>query len=168
MSQPTPPNAPAPGSHYQPATWAVLVIITLFVASAFAMLRAPAPAGPATTTSSVSSSTTSPHSSTTLPSKARVRVQVANGTKVANLARTFSQRLLTLGWDTLPPVNANSPAAATTIYFTPGYLWAAKEVATSLKVSRTMVQPLNGLTPVPGASADDVIVVLGPDVATQG
>ena len=34
-----------------------------------------------------------------------------------------------------------------------------------IKVSASAVQPLGGANPAPGASRDDVVVVLGPDVA---
>jgi LytR cell envelope-related transcriptional attenuator len=162
-----PPASPAPGSHYQPATAVMLVIVALFVGAAFLMLRTNPVSSPATTTTLVTTTTTS-HTTTTHPPKSRVRVQVANGTNTANLAHNNTQMLQTLGWDTLPPVNANSHVAATVIYFNPGYLWAAREIAASLKVNTSQIQPLNGLNPVAGANADDVIVVLGPDVAIQG
>lgn len=166
MTDAAPPPAPTPGSHYQPATAVMLVIVALFVGAAFLMLRAN-PASSPTTTTLVTTTTTS-HTTTTHPSKARVRVQVANGTNTANLARNNTQLLSTLGWDTLPPVNAANHVAATIIYFNPGFRWAAQEIAGSLKVSASSIQPLNGLAPVAGANADDVIVVLGPDVAIRG
>ena len=66
------------------------------------------------------------------------------------------------------PLNANNKVAATKIYFNPGYLWAAQEIAASVKVSKSAIQPLNGLNPVAGAAGDDVVVILGPDVAISG
>jgi hypothetical protein len=145
----------------------MLLIVALFVGAAFVMLRANPVSSPSVTTTLVTTTTT--HSGTTKhPPKSRVRVQVANGTSIAHLARTYTQRLQTLGWDTLPEVNANNKTAATVIYFNPGYLWAAREIASSIKVNNSAIQPLNGLTPVAGASSDDVIVILGPDVAIRG
>ncbi len=164
MSETTPSQAPSPGSHYQPATWVVLVIVLLFVLSAFAILRSHSPASSSPTTSTTTTTTAS-STSTTLPVRSRVRVQVANGTTVSNLARDFTQRLQTSGWDTLPPLNSTSKAAASVIYFTPGNLVAAREIAAELHLSNSAVQPLNGLTPVAGASNDDVILVIGPDLA---
>jgi len=46
-------------------------------------------------------------------------------------------------------------------------LWAAQDIASEIKVSTSSIQPLNGLNPVSGASGDDVIVILGPDVAIK-
>jgi hypothetical protein len=163
-----PPPAPTPGSHYQPATTVMLLIVVLFVAAAFLMLRANPPSSPTATTTVVTTTTTAHQTTTTHPPKARVRVQVANGTSTANLAHTYTQQLETLGWDTLPPVNANNKVAATVIYFNPGYRWAAQEIAASIKVKASAIKALNGLTPVSGASSDDVIVVLGPDLAIKG
>jgi hypothetical protein len=99
--------------------------------------------------------------------KSKVRVQVANGTTISGLARANTQQLMTFGWDTLPEVNGPK-VSKTTIYFNPGYQWAARQIAVELKLSPSVVQPLNGLRPVAGASSDDVIVILGPDSAIQG
>jgi hypothetical protein len=92
---------------------------------------------------------------------------VANGTHTTGLARTYTQQLMTYGWDTLPEVNGPT-VTKTEIYYNPGYLWAAKQLATEIKVSTSAAQPLNGLSPVTGASSDDVIIILGPDVAIKG
>jgi len=158
------------GSHYQPSLIVVLVIVVLFVGASFAVLRSNNASSPGVTTTTIgtsqSSTTTTVANSTVVP-KSKVRVQVANGTKTTGLARTVTQRLLTYGWDTLPGVNA-SAVSATVLYYNPGYLWAAKQLATEIGVSSSKVQPLNGLTPVPGASGDDVVIILGPDVAIQG
>lgn len=164
-----PPNeSPAPGSHYQPALSVVLIILVLFVATTFLMLRSSSPAAPGVPTSSNVTTTSKPGRSTssTVP-KAKVRVQVANGTLTSGLARTYTQQLMTLSWDTLPQLNA-ARVASTIVYYNPGFRWAAQEIATEIQASSSSIQPLNGLTPVPGASGDDVIVILGPDVALHG
>jgi hypothetical protein len=92
---------------------------------------------------------------------------VANGTHTTGLARTYTQQLMTFGWDTLPEVNG-STVSKTIIYYNPGYAWAAKQLANEIKVGASAIQPLNGLSPVKGASGDDVIIILGPDVAIKG
>jgi len=98
--------------------------------------------------------------------KNKVPVQVANGTGVSGLARTYTQQLEALNWDALPQLNGPK-VTATTIYYNPGFLWAAQEIAGEIKVSASAIQPLNGLNPVSGSSGDDVIVILGPDVAIK-
>lgn len=148
----------------------VLVILVVFVASAFLMLRSSKPGsatlGPNTTTTLA----TTPAKKSTTPktvAKAQVRVQVANGTTVTGLARSFTQQLLTFGWDTLP--QANGPqVSATVIYFNPGFQAAARTIAAELKFPASSVRPLNGASPVLGASSDDVIVLLGLNAAVTG
>lgn len=159
----------APGSHYQPALSVVLIILVLFVAATFLMLRSSGPKNPSAATSSTVTTPSSSTSSTTaaVVPKSQVRVQVANGTSVTGLARTYTQQLMTLGWDALPETNANK-VTSTIVYYNPGYKWAAQSIAASIKVGGSAVQPLNGLSPVAGSSGDDVIVILGPDVAIAG
>lgn len=168
MSQtPTPHEPPVPGSHYQPALSVVLIIVVLFIGSTFLMLRYNGPATTGSSTTLPTTTTTLHGTSTTVVSKAQVRVQVANGTTTAGLARTYTQQLQTLGWDTLPQVNA-ARVASTIVYYNPKFLWAAQQIASAIKVSSSAIHPLGGLRPVAGASGDDVIVILGPDVAIKG
>jgi hypothetical protein len=123
--------------------------------------------------SSSSSSTTLPPSETTTTlhhhtvPKSSVRVQVANGTNVPNLARGYSQELLTQGWNTLPSVNGPKEKA-TVVYFNPGFKWAAIQIADKIHAGLHSIQALNGQRPVPGASSDDVIVILGHNSANKG
>jgi hypothetical protein len=156
------------GSHYQPSLAVVLVILVLFVGATFVMLRnSGATPVSGTTTTTTTAAPTGPTTTTSLVAKSKVRVQVANGTTITGLARANTQQLMTFGWDTLPEVNGPT-TAKTIIYFNPGYQWAARQIAVELKLSTSAVQPLNGLRPVPGASSDDVIVLLGPDSAIKG
>jgi hypothetical protein len=148
-----------PGSHYQPALSVVLIIVVLFVAAAFLMIRYVNPASTSgTTTLPPSETTTTIHHHTV--AKSSVRVQVANGTTVPNLARTYSQELQTQGWNTLPGVNGPHEKS-TIVYFNPRFKWAAIQIAHKIGVGVHAVQALNGQRPVAGASSDDVIVILG-------
>ena len=168
-SSPTHHGATPPGSHFQPALSVVFVIIALFVGATFFMVRYVAPASPSSTTTTLASSTTTTKPHSTVVAKSRVPVQVANGTSITGLARTFTQHLMTLGWDTLPQVNALGPkVTATIIYFNPGFKWAAMQIANTIHVGANAVQALGGQTPVPGARSDDVIVILGPNAAIGG
>ena len=169
MSESSQPHhsATPPGSHYQPALSVVLIIVVLFVVAAFLMLRYVSPL------SSASTSTTLPPSETTTTlhhhtvAKSSVRVQVANGTTVSNLARGYSQELLTQGWNTLPGVNGPKETS-TIVYFNPGFKWAAIQIAKKIHVGIHSIRALNGQRPVAGASSDDVIVILGHNSANLG
>lgn len=146
----------------------MLVLVALFIVAAFYMLRSPGPMVPATASTTTLITGHGPTTTAPQHSRSKVRVQVANGTTTSGLAGTYTQRLLTLGWDTLPKLNANNKVSATVIYFNPGFRWAAQQIAGELKVSSSGIQPLNGLVPAAGANNDDVIVVVGPDLATAG
>ncbi|HEV7957871.1 MAG TPA: LytR C-terminal domain-containing protein [Acidimicrobiales bacterium] len=162
MSDPTPSHqdSHASGSHYQPSLGVVFIIVILFIGATFFMVT--------TITSSPSvTTTTAPSTTTTKPSAARViksreRVQVANGTSVTGLAATYTQKLMTQDWDTLPPVNGPTERK-TIIYYNRGQLKAAQEVATTIHVSLSAIHPLDSLKPLSGAAGDDVIVILGHD-----
>jgi hypothetical protein len=145
-----------------------LIIVVLFVASAFLMLRyvSPASSSPPTTLPPSETTTTVAH---TTVAKSSVRVQVANGTARAGLARAYTQDLQTRGWDTLPQENVIGPnVSVTAVYFNPGFKWAAIQIAHMIHVKVKDVVPLNGLRPAPGASSDDVVLILGPDAPAIG
>ena len=112
------------------------------------------------------STTTTTTPASTRVIKSRTRVQVANGTNVTALAATYTQRLMTQDWDTLPPANG-PPEAKTIIYYRAGQVAAAREIAATIGVSQSSIHPLGHLTPVAGASGDDVIVILGNNSAPK-
>ena len=168
MSAPSTPEHASGGSHYQPSTPVVALILVAFVLAAVLILRSPGiSSGSSAPTTTVPGVTTTTHTTTTTVPRSQVRVQVANGTNVSGLARTFTQQLLTQGWDTLPQLNGPH-VTATVVYFNPGFQWAARAIASAERFAASSVRPLNGQNPVPGAASDDVIVVLGPDAAALG
>ncbi len=116
-----------------------------------------------TTTTSVPTGTSS--TTTTTVARSSVKVQVANGSTTAGVATTITQQLQTLGWDTLPPVNASSTVPASVVYYAANRKPQALEIASELKLAATAVQPLTTSVPVANASGDDVVVVVGPDLA---
>lgn len=165
MSAPGTPrhDAQASGSHYQPSLSVVLIIIVLFVAATYAMVRSTSPSSSSATTTTAP---TGSNTSTTAPAivKSKVTVQIANGTEVTGLAARYTQKLMTLDWDTLPPGNGPH-VSATVVYYNGDNRAAALEIASEIKVASSVVRPLGGLDPIAGAKNDDVIVVLGPNSA---
>jgi hypothetical protein len=89
---------------------------------------------------------------------------VTNGTNIHELARTYTEKLQTLGWDTLSPINGPH-VTATIVFWKAGYEWAASDIATALNVPQSAVRALGASQPVAGAQGDDIVVVLGPNVA---
>ncbi len=159
-------QSPTSGSHYQPRLPVVVVILVLFVIAAFTFVHATTSSS---TTSSAAPSTSAPHhtaTTTTVPPihvpLSSVSVQVANGSGIHGLARTLTERLQTLGWDTLAPINGPH-VGATVIYWKSGYTWAGQQIATVLKVPATSLAPMPASNIVPGALGDDIVVILGPN-----
>jgi hypothetical protein len=139
----------------------VLIILVLFVGAATLMLRAPGTSKPG----SVTTTTTTVPTRDVIP-KTRVRVQVANGTDKTGLARLYTQRLITLGWDALPEMNGPT-VTKTIVYFHTGFVWAAREIAKDIKVKPSQIKPLRSLPSITGAASDDIVVILGPDLAVK-
>ena len=102
------------------------------------------------------------------PSRANVKVLVANGTQQPNTAAHFTQQLQQQGWNLGTPTNSSSPAAATTVYY--GVFWqqSATQIATELGVPATAVKPLTPAVPVPNVTGYYVVVVIGSDLAGSG
>ena len=160
------------GSHYQPSTPVVATILVAFLVLSFVLVR-----GISSNAASTASAPAQHHQqgggattpTTTVPAihvpLSQVSVQVANGTNIHGLGKNCTQRLQTLGWDTLTAVNGPH-GAATVIYYKPGFGWAAAEIAGTLKVPATAARPVGAFAGVAGAQGDDIVVVLGPDVGS--
>ena len=145
---------------------AAVVVVFLLVA---VLLLAKATHPEATSGSSSVSTTTTTHAggtttTTTIP-RSKVTVQVANGSSAAGVATRVTQQLQTQGWNTLPPVNASAQVPASVVYYAVNRKPQALEIATELGLAATAVQPLSSSVPVNGAAGDDVVVIIGPDLA---
>jgi hypothetical protein len=95
-----------------------------------------------------------------------VRVQVANGTEVTGLARKYTQRLVTLGWDALPEVNGPA-TTVTVVYYHGGFSVGRARVAQEIKVKMTASQALARSQGGHRRCSDDVIVVFGHDLVSR-
>jgi hypothetical protein len=145
-----------------------LVLLVLFV-GCVAIVMGHVRAVPVGGGSGGGNPTTRPTSvSTTTVPKGQVKVQVANGTSVAHLATNITDQLLRKGWDALAPVNGQS-TPATVIYYQPGLLWAAHEIAGEIGVSASSPRPWStGSAAIAHshlAAGTQVFVLLGPDAA---
>jgi hypothetical protein len=98
--------------------------------------------------------------------KSDVQVQVANGTSTAGIATTLTSKLMEMGWGTLPPVNASSTVPSSAIYYAAGKKPAGLLLASELHLPSSAVQPLTTSVPVPGANGDDLVLLVGPDLAS--
>ena len=163
MSEVTTEPPTKPKGHLQPSPRVIGVILVAFILASFFSLRAvdaisiDGKVHKDHTTSSLADGVT-----TTTLSRAQVRVQVANGTKTAGLARTVTQRLMTQGWDMMPGINGPR-VSRTVIYYRAGFVGEAMSIHQYLNVGS--IPQMGASSPVPGAIDDDVVVLIGTDLA---
>ena len=144
------------------------VVVVLFVVVVVAVLSwssvtKQSPGAAPVTTATTTPVTTAP---ATTVARASIKVQVANATTSAGVATKVTQTLQTQGWNTLPPVNATSQAATSTVYYGANRKAEGIEIARELGLPTTVVQPLTTSVPVPGAAGDDIVVIVGPNLVT--
>ena len=123
---------------------------------------------PSTHRSVVSTTTTAvPSTTTTSPVQARssTTVQVANATSVSGAATSITTKLQDKGWNLLPPLDASSKATTSSVYFAAGKQAAAQEIARELGLPSSVVAALPSDVPVAGATGDDVVVLVGDELA---
>jgi LytR cell envelope-related transcriptional attenuator len=148
------------------AVAAVAVVIGALLVDA--VTRGPQTAAtPAVTTTTAAPPPSSTTTTTTVP-HASVKVVVANGTTEPNVAAHFTAQLQSAGWAMQPATDTTAPASASNVYYAAGQQAAANEIATSLGLKASAVQPLTTSVPVSGTTGVDVVVVIGPDLAGQG
>jgi hypothetical protein len=121
-------------------------------------------------TAASSPSTTSPTHSTTptttvAPSK--VSVLVANASGVTGAAASVTNELQPGGWNLASPVNASAKVATSSIYYLAGQQQSALAIASTLHLPSTVVGPYTTAAPISSIGTAEVLVVVGPDLATR-
>lgn len=99
---------------------------------------------------------------------AEVKVLVANGSSVNGAAGTQTDELEALGYVTATPTNAAERVPATIVYYTAGFEPEARQLAGALGLADTAVAKLPAVAPVDDLQLSNLLVVLGPDLATGG
>ena len=159
-------------------TGRALVVIAVMVVLGWIVLHHTAStksaSGPTAKASASATTTTIPTTTTTLVPAASIKVQVLNGTGGGSLASQWASKLKsTAGYDTLAPDDATSKVTASAIYvITPGYLPEAYALATAVglppsSVNTTIPAPSSAPIPVAERSKADLILVIGPDLASS-
>jgi hypothetical protein len=124
---------------------------------------------PSATRPSTGGATTLPSATTTLPTRAPqdVKVLVANGTSVAKQAARYSDKLHSLGYDTLATTDTTVKVPASVVYFVAGFQQDAVVLAAHLGLAATTVQPMPaaGHIPVTNLNGANILLAVGPDLA---
>ena len=119
------------------------------------------------TTTTVPAGTTTTTQALATHSPSSVKVLVANGTSVSGVAGKLKTKLAAGGFDLLAPTNTTSPARASAVYYAAGYQGDAQAVASTAGLSASSLQAMSSQLPVANSSGAEVIVVIGPDLATS-
>ncbi len=125
--------------------------------------------GPGATGSGSTLTPTTPPPGTTTPASvppSKVKTVVANATSVNGAASRVGSTLRTAGYDVLATTNASSKAPSSQVYYVAGYAEAAGLVATRLGLSPNSVLSLPSPSPVSDTRGADVVVVIGPELAS--
>jgi len=129
------------------------------------------------TTTRAPSETTSVHSSsgstgrttsTTIALKpaSQVVVMVANGTTVPAAAARYATELGTTGYSDTKIADTTSPQSASAVYYISGYEANAGAIVSFLRLKQS-AQPMGSAPPVSSVQGVDILVVLGPDLASS-
>lgn len=115
------------------------------------------------TTTTTSRATTG----TSVRAPAQVKVIALNASGVAGVANKASQALSRAGYQVLPAGNADKRSTASYVYYTAGFTAEARQLAMGLGLAATAVLPLPSPPPAPSLEAADVVIVIGPDLASK-
>jgi hypothetical protein len=126
---------------------------------------------PKTTTSASGATTTTvpahPTTTTSTIPPSKVPVLVANASGTAGAAAAVSNQLQPGGWNLLPPVNATARVASSHVYYVAGFEPQAAAIASQLHLPASAVSPSTTAAPVTTIGTAEVLVVVGPDLATK-
>ena len=136
-----------------------------------ATTTATSPSTTATTGGVASTTTTKPATTTTTTaaSKAKasnVPVLVANASGKPGAAASIANELQVAGWNVQAPVNAATNVTTSNVYYVAGQKATATAVAASLHLTPSAVLPYTTAAPVSTIGTAEVLVVIGPDLAT--
>jgi hypothetical protein len=167
----TPPDGSNGGAGGISAIRASIVVVA-FVVTTVLLLGVIHPAATKSATASAPSTSTStsppthPTTTTSTAPVSKASVLVANASGVTGAAATVTNRLQTGGWTLLPPVNASTKVTSSHVYYLAGQQHAADAVAASLHLPTSAVAPYTTAAPITAIGSAEVVVVVGPDLAS--
>jgi hypothetical protein len=162
MTDPDTPDAPPARATSQVNAGRAVAVIVVFLVAMVLLLGPAGRADRHAAPTVASTTTTTLYERPVVPSA--TRVQVANGTTVAGQAAAYSHTLQTRGWDVVPPVQG-PPWDRSLVFYAPTYEPAAKQIAGELGLAADRVVSGVAVSGVTGAAGNDIVVVIGPDLA---
>jgi hypothetical protein len=95
-----------------------------------------------------------------------VPVLVANASGVSGAAAAITSQLQVAGWNMQAPINATAHVSTSSVYYVVGQKSAATGVAADLHLPASVVLPYTTAAPVTTIGTAEVLVVVGPDLAS--
>jgi len=172
-----PPERQGRNGQQAPIGRAVIVLAVFVLATVLLLGRihptstTAASATGSTTASTTTTTTTHPRTTTTTTTPkppSTVAVLVANASGVTGAAAAVSTRLQAAGWTVQSPIDASINQPTSHVYYVVGQKAAADEVAASLHLPSSEVLPYTTAAPVSTIGTAEVLVAVGPDLASTG
>ncbi len=147
-------------------------MLAVFVVATVLLLGVVHPSTTTTASSALPATTTTtkpahPVPTTTTVPPSHVPVLVANASGVTGAAAAVNNELQPGGWDLLPPTDATAQAPSSDVYYLAGYQPEAKSIAATLKLAPGDVLPYTTAAPISSIGTAQVLVVVGPDLASR-
>ncbi len=171
-----PPERQGGNGHQAPIGRAVLVLALFVLATVLLLGRIHQTATPAASASAAGSASTTTTTTTTHPRTtttttvpkppSNVPVLVANASGVTGAAAAISARLQAIGWTMQTPIDASISQTTSHVYYVAGQKAAADEVASDLHLPSSEVLPYTTAAPVSTIGTAEVLVAVGPDLAS--
>ncbi|HXQ74851.1 MAG TPA: LytR C-terminal domain-containing protein [Acidimicrobiales bacterium] len=112
------------------------------------------------------STSTTTSTSTTVP-VASIHVLVANATATNGVAGSVTRFLASKGFSTLTATNALLKVTASEIYTVGGATADVRAVVAALSLPASSIEPAASAAPVASTTGANVVVIVGPDLATR-
>jgi hypothetical protein len=173
----TPPGqSPVPSDHPHAGRGLVLVIVAVVVGVLLLPSATRAPLAASANTSSTSTTLApggtgghghTPTTTTTTVALATIHVLVANATETNGVAGSVTNFLASKGFGTLTAVNALVKVTSSEIFTVGGATADTSVVASALDLPAVSIEPAASAAPVSSTTGANVVVIVGPDLATR-
>jgi hypothetical protein len=170
-ASPEPPDRPHSGRGLAIVIVAVVIGVLLLPSATRAPLSASAVSSGTTTTLAPGKTTPPGHSSSTTTSTtvapASIHALVANATLVNGVAGSVTTFLTSKGFGTLTATNALLKVTASEIFTVGGATADVQAVAAALGLPASSIEPAASAAPVASTTGANVVVIVGPDLASR-
>lgn len=120
-------------------------------------------AAPADSTTPTTTTTEPPPDSRPLVDRAELFVGTANAAGISGIASSTADALRAIGYANVQPLDAQNPASDSVVYHAPDFAAEATRLAADLGWPISQIAPIEGLPPLTGSAAFDLVALIGVD-----